>query len=115
MQIIDEEVKKTLAIFNILELPQEEAEKHVKKLQDALLLDMAAEAYAEKGHMFSDVDFTQDGVEDFLMDNYDEKEIEEVLARVSRDTIVEYFSKILKDVPEEKMEKINEILESKFE
>ena len=115
MQIIDEEVKKTLEIFSILELKPAQAKEHVEKLKNALLMDMVAEAFAEKGQMLEDVNFTQDDVEDFLTDNYDEGEIEEILSRVSRDVIVEYFSKILKGAPEEKLVKINDILTTKFE
>lgn len=115
MQIIDEEVKKTVEIFNVLELSEKEAKQHIKNLKSALLMDMVAEAYAEKGQMMEDANFTQDDIEDFLTDNYDEGEIEEILARVSRDVIVEYFSKILKNAPEDKLEKVNDLLTAKFE
>ncbi len=115
MHIIDEEVKKTLEIFAILELKTSQVKEHVERLKNALLLDMAAEAYAEKGQMLEDMNFTQDDVEDFLTDNYDEGEIEEILSRVSRDVIVEYFSKISKGVDEEKLVKVNEILTEKFD
>jgi hypothetical protein len=76
---------------------------------------MVAEAYAEKGQMLEDVHFTQDDVEDFLTDNYEEEEIGEILNRVSRDVVVEYFSKVLKGAPEDKIEKVNEILTEKFD
>jgi len=115
MQIINKEVEKTLEIFKILELNQLQTKEHVEKLKNAILMDMVAEAFAEKGQMLEDVSFTQDDVEDFLTDNYDEDEIAEILSRVSRDVIVEYFSKALKNVPEDKLEKVNEILTSRFE
>lgn len=102
-------------IFAILELTPTQAKEHAEKLKNDLLMDMVAEAYAEKGQMMEDVSFTQDDVEDFLSDNYEEEEIEEILQRVSRDVIVEYFSKILKGVDEEKLVKINDILTTKFE
>lgn len=115
MQIIKDEVKKTLEIFSVLGLSEKETKQHIENLKNALLMDMVAEAYAEKGQMMDDVSFTQDDVEDFLTDNYEEEEIEEILARVSRDVIVEYFSKILKNVEEEKLVKVNEILTANFE
>lgn len=115
MQIIKDEVKKTAEIFKILELPEKETKQHLKNLENALLMDMAAEAFAEKGQTVEDASFTQDDVEDFLTDNYDEDEIVEILARVSRDVVVEYFSKILKSATEDKIEKVNEILTAKFE
>ncbi len=115
MQIIDEEIKKTIEIFNVLALGEKETKQHVKNLKSALLMDMVAEAFAEKGQMMEDANFTQDDIEDFLTDNYEDGEIEEILARVSRDVIVEYFSKILKNAPEDKLEKVNEILTAKFE
>lgn len=115
MQIIREEIKKTLEIFSVLDLPEKETKQHLKNLESALLMDMAAEAFAEKGQMAEDISFTQDSVEDFLTDNYDEEEIAEILARVCRDVVVEYFSKILKNVPEDKVAKVNEILDAKFE
>lgn len=115
MMIVDSEIKKTLEIFNILELPEVETKQHLKNLKNAILMDMVAEAFAEKGQAMEDASFTQDDVEDFLTDNYDENEIEEILQRVCRDVVVEYFSKILKNAPEDKLEKINEILTSKFE
>jgi|SRR6266702_77186 len=115
MQIIDKEVAKTKEIFKILELNEKQANEHVEKIKDVLLMDMVAEAYAEKGQMIEDTNFTQDDIEDFLTDNYEADEIKEILSRVSRDVIVEYFSKILKGAPEEKLVKINEILTTKFE
>ncbi len=115
MKIIDEEVKKTLEIFKVLELNPVQKAEHVEKLKNAILMDMVAEAFAEKGQMLEDVNFTQDDVEDFLTDNYEEDEIAEIMSRVSRDVIVEYFSKILKGAPEDKIEKVNEILTDKFE
>ena len=115
MHIIEVEVNKTKEIFNILELPEKETLQHIKNLKNALLMDMVAEAFAEKGTMMEDANFTQDDVEDFLTDNYDEDEIVEILSRVSRDVVVEYFSKILKNVPEDKLVKVNEILTAKFE
>ena len=115
MHIIDEEVKKTLAIFAILERPEKETKQHIENLKKALLMDMVAEAYAEKGQLLEDASFTQDDVEDFLTDNYEEDEIAEILARVSRDVFIEYFSKILKNVPEDKLVKVNEILTAQFE
>ncbi|KKQ53479.1 MAG: hypothetical protein US70_C0003G0022 [Parcubacteria group bacterium GW2011_GWD2_38_11] len=115
MQIIDEEVKKTLDIFKILELTPAQTKEHIEKLKNVLLMDMVAEAFAEKGQMLEDANFTQDDIEDFLMDNYDEDEIREILGRVSRDVVVEYFSKILKDADEDKLSKVNDILTAKFE
>ncbi|EKE25411.1 MAG: hypothetical protein ACD_5C00169G0001 [uncultured bacterium] len=115
MQIIDAEIKKTLEIFSTLELPEVEKKQHIKNLKNALLMDMVAEAFAEKGQMMEDANFTQDDVEDFLTDNYEENEIEEILQRVSRDVVVEYFSKILKNVSEDKLVKVNDILTAKFE
>jgi SpoVK/Ycf46/Vps4 family AAA+-type ATPase len=115
MQIIDKEVEKTKEIFKILELPEKAVKEHTEKLKNALLMDMVAEAYAEKGQMMEDASFTQDDIEDFLTDNYEEGEIEEILSRVSRDVIVEYFSKILKSVTEDKLVKVNDILAAKFE
>lgn len=115
MQIIDNEVKKTDEIFKILELPEVERKQHIKNLKSALLMDMVAEAFAEKGQEMENASFTQDDVEDFLTDNYEEAEIEEILSRVCRDVMVEYFSKILKGAPEDKISKVNEILTAKFE
>ena len=115
MHIVDEEIKKTVAIFEILEMKPSQMKEHTEKLKNSLLLDMAAEAFAEKGQMLEDVNFTQDDVEDFLTDNYDEGEIEEILSRISRDVIVEYFSKILKGVDEERLVKVNAILAEKFD
>jgi hypothetical protein len=115
MQIIDKEVEKTKEIFKVLELPEKMVKEHTEKLKNSLLMDMVAEAYAEKGQMMEDVSFTQDDVEDFLTDNYDEGEIEEILSRVSRDVIAEYFSKILKGASEDKLVKVNELLTAKFE
>ena len=115
MHIIEVEVNKTKEIFNILELPEKEKTQHIKNLKNALLMDMVAEAFAEKGTMLEDASFTQDDTEDFLTDNYDEGEIEEILQRVSRDVVVEYFSKILKNVSEDKLEKVNELLIEKFD
>ncbi|NTW26795.1 MAG: hypothetical protein HGA36_00505 [Candidatus Moranbacteria bacterium] len=115
MQIIDEEVKKVMEIFTILELKPVQIKEHVEKLKNAILMDMVAEAFAEKGQMLEDINFTQDDVEDFLTDNYDESEIVEILERVSRDVVVEYFSKILKSAPEDKIAKVNEVLTAKFE
>ena len=115
MKIIEQEVAKIKEIFKILELGEKETQEHFKKLENALLMDMVAEAFAEKGQMMEDANFTQDDVEDFLTDNYEEDEIAEILSRVSRDVMVEYFSKILKNVPEDKLEKVNEILTTKFE
>ncbi|MDD5464237.1 MAG: hypothetical protein PHP62_03750 [Candidatus Moranbacteria bacterium] len=115
MQIIDEEVKKTQEIFKVLELAPAQTKEHIEKIKNALLMDMVAEAFAEKGQMMEDASFTQDDIEDFLTDNYEEGEIAEILSRVSRDVIVEYFSKILKGATEDKIEKVNEILTAKFE
>lgn len=115
MKIVDEEIKKVVSIFAVLEMTPELAKEHAEKLKNALIMDMAAEAYAEKGQMMEDVSFTHDDVEDFLIDNYEEGEIEEILSRVCRDVMVEYFSKILKGAPEDKIEKVNEILTEKFE
>lgn len=115
MQTINEEVKKTIEIFNILALGEKETKQHIDNLKNALLMDMVAEAYAEKGQVMDDVNFTQDDIEDFLTDNYEQEEIEEILSRVSRDVVVEYFSKILKNAEEEKLVKVNDILTAKFE
>ena len=115
MKVITEELKKTHEIFKILEFSEKQTKEHLEKLKTALLMDAAAEAFAEKGHFPEYTNFTQEEVEDFLLDNYDEKEIEGIISRVSRDVIIEYFSKILKSVPEEKMKQIDEILKSKFE
>jgi hypothetical protein len=115
MQIIDKEVEKTKEIFKVLEFPEKTEKEHVEKLKNALLMDMVAEAFAEKGQMMDDANFTQDDIEDFLTDNYEDGEIEEILSRVSRDVVVEYFSKILKNVEEEKLTKVNDILTEKFD
>lgn len=115
MKIIDDEIKKVVGIFAVLEMTPELAKEHAEKLENALIMDMAAEAFAEKGQSLEDASFTQDDVEDFLTDNYEQDEIEEILARVCRDVMVEYFSKILKGAPEDKIEKVNEILSEKFE
>jgi hypothetical protein len=115
MQIIDKEIEKTREIFKVLELSEKASKEHVEKLKNALLMDMVAEAFAEKGQMLEDVNFSQDDVEDFLTDNYEEGEISEILSRVSRDVVVEYFSKILKNVEEEKLVKVNDILTAQFE
>ncbi|MDD5397226.1 MAG: hypothetical protein PHW24_04180 [Candidatus Moranbacteria bacterium] len=115
MKIIDDEIKKVVEVFAVLELTPTQAKEQAEKLKNALLMDMVAEAFAEKGQMMEDANFTQDDVEDFLTDNYEEEEIEEILSRVSRDVVVEYFSKILKNVEEDKLVKVNEILAAKFE
>ncbi|EKE25577.1 MAG: hypothetical protein ACD_5C00111G0001 [uncultured bacterium] len=115
MQIIDSEIKKTDEIFKILELPEVEKKQHIKNIKNAILMDMVAEAFAEKGQEMENANFTQDDVEDFLTDNYEENEIEEILQRVLRDVMVEYFSKILKGAPEDKIAKVNDVLTSKFE
>jgi hypothetical protein len=115
MQIIDNEIKKIADIFQILELTPTQTTEHKEKLKNAILMDMVAEAFAEKGQMLEDADFTQDDSEDFLTDNYEEGEIEDILQRVSRDVIVEYFSKVLKNVDEDKLVKVNEVLTAKFE
>lgn len=115
MQIIEKEIEKVGDIFKVLELSPAQTKEHMEKLKKVLLMDMVAEAYAQKGQVMEDVSFTQDDVEDFLADNYEEEEIEEILSRVSRDVMVEYFSKILKNVPEDKLEKVNEILTARFE
>lgn len=115
MQIVDKEVKKTEDIFKLLEFSKEQRIEHEEKLKNALLMDMAAEAFAEKGQELEGISFSPEDVEDFLTDNYEEAEIVEIFGRVSRDVIVEYFSKILKGAPEDKLEKINEILTTKFE
>lgn len=115
MNIIDQEVKKTEEIFKILEINQAQKAQHMESLKKALLMDMVAEAFAEKGQELEVASFTQDDVEDFLTDNYEESEIEEILQRVSRDVMVEYFSKALKGAPEDKIEKVNEILTAQFE
>jgi hypothetical protein len=115
MQIIKEEIKKTSDIFKVLELSENETKEHLKNLENALLMDMAAEAFAEKGQDLEGTSFSAEDVEDFLLDNYDEKAIEEIFSRISRDVVVEYFSKILKNVDEEKVVKVNEILTAKFE
>jgi len=78
-------------------------------------MDMVAEAFAEKGQMVENASFTQDDIEDFLTDNYDEAEIAEILSRVSRDVVVEYFSKTLKGASDDVIERVNAILTSKFE
>ena len=95
MKIIDKEIEKTKEIFKVLELSPIQAKEHEEKLKNVLLMDMVAEAFAEKGQSMEDANFTQDDVEDFMLDNYEEGEIEEILSRVSRDVIVEYFSKKL--------------------
>jgi hypothetical protein len=115
MQIIDDEVEKVDEIFKALGIGEKETAQHVKNLKSALLMDMVAEAYAEKGQMMEEASFTQDDIEDFLTDSYEEGEIEEILARVSRDVIVEYFSKILKNAPEDKLAQVNDVLTAKFE
>jgi hypothetical protein len=114
MDIIDVEVKKTLPIFKVLALPEKDIAEQVKKLKDVLLMDVAAEAYAEKGHMFDDVEFSKDEIEDFLLDNYEKEELEQIAERVAGDVVAEYFMKITKDVPEEKRFEINQIIKSKF-
>lgn len=111
MQIIKDEVKKSFEIFKVLEMNEAQTKKHLEQLEKAILMDMVAEAFAEKGQMMEDANFTQDDIEDFLTDNYEEAEIEEILQRVSRDVIIEYFSKALKDAPEDKIEKVNAILD----
>lgn len=115
MQIVKDEVKKTFEIFKVLELNEAQTKKHLEMIEKALLMDMVAEAFAEKGQGMEDANFTQDDVEDFLTDNYEENEIEEILQRVSRDVMVEYFSKALKGAPEDKIEKVNAILDAKFD
>lgn len=115
MNIIDKETEKTREIFKVLEISPSETQKQIENLKQVLLMDMVAEACAEKGQTMEDVNFTQDEVEDYLTDNYEEKELEEILSRVSRDVMVEYFSKILKGAPEDKIEKVNAILEEKFQ
>lgn len=115
MQIIDKEIEKIEEIFKMLEFSEKVTKEHTEKLKNAILMDMVAEAFAEKGQMMEDANFTQDDIEDFLVDNYEKSEIEEILERVSRDVIVEYFSKILKGVDEEKLVKVNDILAAKFE
>lgn len=115
MKIVDDQIKKVVGIFAALEMTPQLAKEHAEKLKNALVMDMAAEAFAEKGQTMEDAIFTQDDIEDFLTDNYEEEEIEEILNRVSRDVVVEYFSKILKSAPEDKIEKVNEILSEKFD
>jgi biopolymer transport protein ExbD len=115
MEIVTKELSKTLEIFKILGAKQGETKQHLEKLKNALLMDAAAEAFAEKGHFPEDGNFSQEEVEDFLLDNYDQEEIEQIVLRVSRDVIVEYFSKVLKNVPEDKLEQVDLILKTKFE
>lgn len=115
MQIVKDEIKKTEEIFKVLELNDEQTKKHLEMIEKALVMDMVAEAFAEKGQDLESASFTQDDVEDFLTDNYEEEEIVEIMNRVCRDVMVEYFSKALKGAPEDKIAKVNDILTSKFE
>lgn len=114
MHIVDLEIKKADEIFKILELNEEQKKQQRENLKNVLLMDMVAEAFAEKGQMLEDASFTQDDVEDFLTDNYEGDEIEEILNRVCRDVMVEYFSKALKGAPEDKIAAVNDVLSKIF-
>ena len=114
MKIINDEIKKIGDAFKVLEFSQKQIDEHSKKLKNVLLMDVAAEAFAEKGQLSDDAEFEKEAVEDFLLDNYEEKELEDIVQRVAADVIFEYFGKLLIGETEEKKYAVNKILKEKF-
>lgn len=110
MKIGTEDGKKLEKIFDVLELSKRERAKHLEKIGEALLMDVAAEAYVAKVDEVDGEIGNKDDVAKFLLENCSEEEIKEFTAIVFRDAIVEYFSKIVKDLPEEKRAEVEIIL-----
>ena len=114
MKIIDSEIKKTNDAFKALGFSQNQIAEHTEKLKNVLLMDVAAEAFAEKGQISDDAEFEKDAVEDFLLDNYDASELDEIVQRVARDVVLEYFMKLLMGESEDKKSKVNILLKERF-
>lgn len=114
MQILEKKIEKAKEIFKLLGFNAERQKEQGEKLENLLMMDMAAEALAEKGIVPEGADFAVDEVENFLLDNYEESELEDLAKRVTRDVVVEFVSKLAKEVDEEKKAQIEEILQKNF-
>ncbi len=112
MKIETEDGKKIEAIFRVLEMPQKEIVEHMDRIGEALLMDVVAEAFAQKDFSPEEELASKDDLAKFLLENCSEQEIKEFTAIVLHDVVVEYFSKMLKELPDEKREEIESILNS---
>lgn len=107
-----QERKKIGEIFKILEFSEKEVVQHMDELGESLLMDVVAQALADSEDTSCDEIQSKDDVADFLLKHYSPEEIKSLTDLVFRDVVVEYFSKLIKDVEDEKVVAIEEILDS---
>ncbi len=112
MEIALEDRKKINEIFKVLAFSKKEISEHMDKLGERLLMDVIAEALVRNEFAFDESVKTKDDVAKFLLENFEEAEIKSLTDVVFRDVVVEYFSKILKNVSEDKKDEVEEILNS---
>jgi hypothetical protein len=112
MEVKLQERKKLGEIFKILELSEKEVAQHMDALGESLLMDVVAEALSHSEEGFSGEIESKNDVANFLLKNYSSEEIKSMTDLVFRDVVVEYFSKLMKDVEDEKVAVIEEILDS---
>ena len=112
MEIGAEKGKQIKKMFKILNFSDKEIVDHMDKLGEMLLMDVVAEALVQKEIGFDEEIKDKDDVAKFLLENCSPEEIKDITDIVFRDAVVEYFSKILKNQPEDKKEEVEEILDS---
>ncbi|MFA5050572.1 MAG: hypothetical protein WC499_00435 [Patescibacteria group bacterium] len=112
MNIAAEEIEKIYKILNVLEFSESEINNSVKKLGDLISTNIIVEALTEKGYKSKDGNFNYEEIDNFLKENYSEKEIKAITKKVTNDVTTDYFSKILKNISGDKLSIIENLLNS---
>lgn len=110
MDIDNKKIKKIKSIFVLLGFSDKEISENFIKLSNLLLSTFAYEALAGKGFKPANADFDQAEFDNFLKENYSEEEAKNLLDKVSNDVTEKYFSQVLTNIPEDKMEEIGKIM-----
>lgn len=110
---IVKEIEKIKNIMKILDFSDEQIEKQVKELGEVLVMTIWIKLIEGKDSSAIQGEPNEDDIKNFVKDNYSPEEAEKIIETESEKIITGYFTEIMKDAPQEKLEQIKTILEEK--
>jgi len=113
LPIIQKEADKLKKVLKILNFSEDSANEEYKKLIDLITLNVSLDLLSKKGYKSESGEVDAKEIEEFIKDNYTPEEIKVAIEESVNKTTKNYFSTLLKDVPAEKIEEIEKIIEER--
>lgn len=110
MDIATNEIQKIKKVLEILDFQPEEIDKTVSQIEKIMTAKIFAEALERKNFKSSNGEYNDEEVQKFLNDNYPQDKMAVIVKEVGTKFVTDYFANILKNVPEEKLKEVEDLI-----